>query len=122
MKLPYYENATIAQAKITQYLLSESHEDGKNKAAFFLGFGFSVAQGEVMRDALMAHAAEHEIASVLDASRGKHYAVEGELSTPSGRKPLVRSVWALETGSEIPRLITAYPLKIKKGKQDDSGT
>jgi len=119
MKLPHCQQATIAQAKITRYLLSEIHEDGKSKAAFFLRFGFSVTQWEVMRDALLAHAAEHEIASVLDTAKGKHYTVEGELTTPSGRKPLVRSVWMLETESETPRFITAYPLKRKK---DDSGT
>ena len=122
MKLPYHANATIAEAKITQYLLSETHEDGRSKATFFLRLGFSVAQWEMMRDALLAHGAEYEVASILDTTRGKHYTVEGELVTPSGSQPLIRTVWALETGSEIPRLITAYPLKRKKGEQHDSGT
>lgn len=122
MKLPYYEKAFVAQAKITDYLLSEAHEDGKTKAAFFLRFGFSVAQWEIMRDTLLKHAAEHEVASVLDTSRGKHYAVEGELTTPSGRSPRIRTIWALETDSETPRFITAYPLKVKRGEDDDSGT
>ncbi len=112
----------MPKAKITLYLLSEVHEDGKHKAAFFLRFGFFVAQWEVLRDALLAHTAQHEVASVLDTSRGKHYTIEGEVQTPSGRKPLVRSVWALEHNSDIPRFITAYPLKVKKGKDDDSGT
>jgi len=122
MKLPHFPNAIIAQAKITDYLLSQTHEDGKSKADFFLRFGFSVAQWEVMRDALLAHAADCEVASVLDTPRAKHYAVEGEMITPSGRKPQVRTVWALETNSEIPRFITAYPLKVKKDQHDDSGT
>ncbi len=122
MKLPYREHATVAPAKITLYLLSEVHEDGKSKANFFLRFGFSVTQWEVMRDALLAHAAEHEVASVLETTRGKHYTVEGELQTPSGSSPLVRTVWALETDSEMPRLITAYPLKSKKGERHDRGT
>lgn len=108
--------------KITGYLLSETHEDGKSKAAFFLRLGFSVAQWEVMRDALLAHAATYEVANILDTARGKHYAVEGALITPTGRTPLVRSVWALETGHTTPRFITAYPLKERKGKPDDSGT
>lgn len=122
MKLPNHENAVVAKAKITQYLLSETHEDGKSKAAFFLRFGFSVAKWEVLRDALLVHVAEHEVASVLDTAKGKHYAVEGELETPSGRNPHVRSVWALEKDSETPRMITAYPLKAKRGEDNDSGT
>lgn len=38
----------------------------------------------------------NEAVSILDTMRGKHYVVEGELQTPSGRKPIVRSVWAIE--------------------------
>jgi hypothetical protein len=122
MELPYRENAIVVEAKIILYLLNPAHEDGKSKAAFFLHFGFSVTQWEIMRDALLTHAREHEVASVLETSRNKHYAIEGELNTPSGKKPQVRTVWALEIGSEIPRFITAYPLKVKKGADDDSGT
>jgi hypothetical protein len=42
MKLPNNEEAYIAESKITKYLLSEIHEDGKYKAAFFRLFGFSM--------------------------------------------------------------------------------
>lgn len=122
MKLPYRENATVAFAKVTHYLLNETHEDGKSKAAFFLHFGFSVARWETLRDALLAHASECDVASVLNTSRGKHYAVEGALITPSGRKPRVRTVWMIEDNSESPRFITAYPLKTRKGSEDDPGT
>ncbi len=56
MKLPHYENAVIAEAKITKYLLDESHEDGKTKAAFFIRFGFSLSQWKVLAEALKQHA------------------------------------------------------------------
>ena len=111
MKLPGHEQAVVAEVKITGYLLSETHEDGRHKAIFFTRLGFSVAQWQVLAQALLEHAAEHEVASVLSTPHGDHYAVEGELRTPSGRRPLVRSVWAVDTGSTVPRLITAYPLK-----------
>ena len=55
MKLPYVEQAIVPQAKITGYLLSTSH--------------------------------------------------------PDGRQPFIRAVWFIETGEEIPRLATAYPLQ-----------
>jgi hypothetical protein len=32
------------------------------------------------------------------------------MATPDGRTPLVRSVWFIDTGTEIPRFATAYPL------------
>ena len=44
MQVPNLENAVIAEAKITQYLLSEIHEHGKHKAKYFLSLGFLVAQ------------------------------------------------------------------------------
>lgn len=113
VKLPYHEKAVVAEAKIVAYLLSETHEAGKSKAAFFLRFGFSMSEWEIMREALLKHASTHEVASILDTTSGKHYAVEGELDTPDGRSPLIRTIWMLEHDSDKPRLITAYPLKTK---------
>lgn len=111
MKLPDHEKAFIAERKITRYLLSDTHEDGRHKAAFFTHFGFSVDAWEALEKALLMHAAEHEVANILPTPHGKHYTVEGELQTPSGRRPHVRSVWAIDTEGAAPRFITAYPLK-----------
>ena len=111
MKLPHLENAVIAEAKIKDYLLSETHEDGKSKAAFFTRFGFLSIEWEELAGALRQHVADNEVAATLTTSRGVHYTIEGPLRTPAGETPLIRSVWALETGSVTPRLITAYPLK-----------
>jgi hypothetical protein len=35
---------------------------------------------------------------------------------PDGRTPTIRSVWFIETGEEVPRFVTAYPLA--KGEDD----
>jgi len=40
---------------------------------------------------------------------GIKYIVDGRLSTPSGKKVTVRTVWIVDKGSENPRLVTAYP-------------
>jgi hypothetical protein len=40
-----------------------------------------------------------------------HAIVEGELNTPLGRRPRVRTVWQFDEGTIAPRLITAYPLE-----------
>ena len=113
MKLPNYEQAVVAEAKITRYLLSETHEDGQHKAFFFIQQGFSMAKWEEMARALLNHAATYPIASTLKTTRGTHYSVEGELQTPDGNMPFIRSVWVIDDGDEIPRLITAYPIKRK---------
>jgi hypothetical protein len=95
VKLPNREEAIVPEAKITLYLLNTDHPRGKDKATFFSRFGFSGAQWEVLRDALLAHATVHEVASTLETPEGIHYAIEG----------------AIDTDSTTPRFITAYPVK-----------
>ncbi|MBZ0281526.1 MAG: hypothetical protein K8L97_12370 [Anaerolineae bacterium] len=111
MKLPNYAQAVVPEAKIVKYLLNDAHPTGKDKATFFQRFGFSKSEWESFAQALEQHALENNVASTLTTPEGIHYAVEGNLTTPDGRNPLVRSVWAIDTDSEVPRLITAYPLK-----------
>jgi hypothetical protein len=118
MKLPNYENAVVAEAKLTNYLLNEAHPSGKDKAAFFMRFGFAAAEWKILKQALLNHGAANQVTSLLTTPEGIHYAIEGILLTPDGRNPLIRSVWAIDRDSKIPRFITAYPLK--RLKEDES--
>jgi hypothetical protein len=61
MKLPNLEQAIVPPEKITDYLLSITHEDGKHKAAFFMGFGFTVESWEELAEALIDHAAKQDV-------------------------------------------------------------
>lgn len=110
MKLPNYEQAIVPQEKITEYLLSLTHPDGKSKAKFFLKFGFNVDSWEIMATALINHAADYELTKIESSPFGTRYVVEGRVITPDGRNPEVRSVWFISTGDDIPRLISTYPL------------
>ena len=56
MKLPNVEQAEVPQEKITGYLLSNTHRDGKHKAAFFLSFGFKPKAWQRLTQALRDHA------------------------------------------------------------------
>jgi hypothetical protein len=110
MKLPNAERAVVPQQKITGYLLSISHRDGRSKAAFFLRFGFSANVWQGLAEALRQHAIDHEIRGVEDSLFGTRYVIEGAIVTPDKRNPVIRSVWFMEIGEEIPRFVTAYPL------------
>lgn len=110
MKMPHADNALVPDAKITAYLLNPNHPKGKEKAAVFTRFGFSVAKWEEMGDALRHHASEHEVTSSHRTAHCEIYILEGALSTPDGRDLQVRSVWCVRHGETIPRLVTAYPL------------
>ena len=116
MKLPNFQAALVEPAKLTDYLLSPTHPVGRTKAKFFTRVGFSSDSWEVLRDALVFHASAFEVANVEAGGYGVGYAVDGPLTTPSGRTPRVRTVWFVETGRPEPRFVTAYPLK---GAYDD---
>lgn len=104
------ERVRIDEVKITEYLLSESHPDGKSKAAFFLQCGFSVAQWNDMAEALREHAAQNAITITVASTYGTKYVVEGRITTPNQRHPFIRSVWIQEPDDDMPRLVTAYPI------------
>jgi len=111
MKLPNLEAAMVPEEKITGYLLSATHREGRHKAAFFLGFGFGVESWQALAAALLKHAADHDIASVEATPFGTRYVVEGTIETPGGRTPRIRSVWFVENNQDTPRFVTAYPLE-----------
>jgi len=91
-KLPNIDSALVPQRKIINYLLSATHDAGRDKATFFQRFGFTAEAWEILAHALRAHAAEHELTKIESSPFGKRYVVEGPLPTPSGRVPQVRAV------------------------------
>lgn len=97
--------------KIKGYLLNLQHTKGRGKAKFFMRFGFSMAEWKQLAEALVAHAQVYEVAKTEETTFGLRYVLEGELLTPTGRRPMVRAVWFIEQGDVVPRLVTAYPLE-----------
>ena len=110
MELPNAAQAQVDSTKITDYLLSSAHADGRNKAAFFTAFGFRVEEPEVLRQALQKHGATQGVTGTVESRYGVRYIVEGALETPDGRNPIIRTVWIIAHESGVPRLITAYPV------------
>jgi hypothetical protein len=107
--LPNTTSAIVAPEKITRYLLDYSHPRGGAKAAFFESFGFSQVAWHELRDALLVHAATNAVVAVHSTSSGMKYEISGPLPAPDGRIPAVKSVWIIDTGSTVPRFITAVP-------------
>ena len=111
MKLPCLNNLIVEHEKITGYLLNLGHRYGATKARFFMALGFSVEEWNKLADALREHGRTHDVAALRETGFGPRYAVEGEVSTPSGDQAFIRSVWQFDHGSVAPRLITAYPVQ-----------
>ncbi|HZK76035.1 MAG TPA: hypothetical protein VFD13_03920 [Candidatus Kapabacteria bacterium] len=109
MKLPNAENAIIADAKLTEYLLSTTHPEGKDKAVIFYSRGFSLHRLDELRTGLKNLAMENEVSKTKETIHGMKYLVEGLLETPDGRGILLRTVWMVDREGTIPRLVSAYP-------------
>ena len=109
MKMPNSDQSSVAWEKITDYLLSSTHVSGKDKALFFSTFGFNTREIDVFRNALMQHSVVRDVASEQTAPFGTKYKLVCEIQKPDERNPCIVSVWILDTGTNVPKLITAYP-------------
>src|SRR5437868_6697659 len=109
MKLPNLEQAVVSEEKFTGYLLNAHHPDGASKAAFFASQGFTAENWQELTQALRRIAETADVSRVVDSVHGRKYIIEGLLETPSGKSPVVRTVWIVDQGGDVPRLVTAYP-------------
>jgi hypothetical protein len=112
-KLPNPDKLVVEREKIVDYFLNPAHRYGASKARFFADFGFRLEEWERLAEALREHGRTHDVARTRETGFGPRYALEGELNTPSGRRPRVCTVWQLDEGAVAPRLISAYPLEAK---------
>jgi hypothetical protein len=111
-RLPNLDRAVVPEAKIVDYLLSARHSGGRAKARFLEGYGFSAPQWRVLRDAVIAHAKANDITASRQTRFGTRYEIDGPLSAPDGRAPMVRVVWFVELQEAGPRLVTLVPRRI----------
>lgn len=116
MKVPNVDQALVPREKVAEYLLNPDHPVGRTKAAFFTGHGFIRDSWGVLADALRGHLVDHEVSNAVETTFGTKYVIEGPLLAPDGRKPLVRSIWMIDLGTNYPRFVSAYPRR-KEGKR-----
>jgi hypothetical protein len=109
--LPYIEEAFVPEPKLSGYLLAIDHAFGRSKALFLNSLGFRMGHPDVLRRALLQHAADNAVSSVQSTPFGVKYLIEGRFSGPTGTSAVIRSVWFVETGERSPRFVTAYPIR-----------
>jgi hypothetical protein len=102
-------NASIPADKLRDYLLSTTHPDGRGKAEYLGGLGYS-------QDAFSRLEADlREQILTLDAQPGRlspygqKYEILGPLTGPNGNTAWVRTIWIILTGETAPRLVTVIP-------------
>lgn len=110
MRIPNADRMQVDRAKIVNYLLNPGHPEAADKARFFLALGFRPADWSVMGDALIQAASASEGVQQVKSPYGVKYIADGRIVTPSGARPLIRSVWIVDHERGSPRLVTAYPI------------
>jgi hypothetical protein len=109
MKLPNAQFAIIEERKIVDYLLNRNHPENGGKADFFLAIGFTPIHWDVLAGAFREMALTSEVSNHVQSSHGEKYVVEDGIMPPSGRRVFVRTIWIIDRGETVPRLVTAYP-------------
>jgi hypothetical protein len=108
-RLPNGDKAMVEAAKLTDYLLSLAHKEGMGKAKFFIQFGFTCAQPNVLESSLLKHGLTQPVVEVKTTEHGVKYVLECSVPSHDGRNPCIRSVWIVDAGKTTPRLVTAFP-------------
>ena len=112
--MPDWTQASVPIAKLKRYLLSESHETGKSKAAFFRSHGFHADRAEQLGGELKNIAERYPVKNKTSSKYGTKYVIDGIMLTPTNEAVLIRTVWLTKQGSVVPKLITAYPLRLQR--------
>jgi len=111
--LPSDADLHIAESKITDYLLNDSHPVGAPKAKFFASLGFSSADPAGFTEALKEHGRTRPIVEETPTGFGTKYQIECSLPSPRGSGRCIRSIWIREEGHRL-KLVSAYPLPTKR--------
>ena len=110
MKIPNAENAIVDIRKLREYCLNSIHEDGKHKARMFFGaVGITVDNAEELRDELLRAVKTQDAQMGVRDIYGQRYIVDF-MFTWQNKQAKIRSAWIIGPSSDVPRLITAYPL------------
>jgi hypothetical protein len=106
--IPRHLSPTIAERKLTHYLLNLDHPEGGPKANYLIQRGFAAEGPETLRGAIEAAARSQTTIKVERNRHGAKYVLQCEIETPSGARPCVQTVW-IDQGDGQARFVTLVP-------------
>jgi len=110
MILPNAEKAVVDIGKLRDYCLNPNHDVGKHKARVFVAALSLYSQDAlVLRGALLEAVKSNEAIHGTANEFGQRYIVDFDMEY-NGKTARIRSIWIINTGSGIPRLISSYVL------------
>ena len=110
MKLP--DNAVIARAKVTHYLLVKLSRG--DKSGFLVKGGYRANNADALLRDLRELRKEGEARKLGDRDYGCYYSVRGILPGTSGVRLRVTTIWMTERLSGITKFVTLIPIGVIK--------
>ena len=108
MKLPNGDRAVVSDEKLYGYLLNLKHTDGGSHTYLFKTLlGIDRSNGELLRHALLDTAANDPATPGQPSRFGTKYEVRFPMHGPRGTYTVL-SVWIIDEGADVPRIVTAY--------------
>ena len=109
-RLPHGDRAIVDIRKLEDYCLSPSHPRGRHKARVFReALNVQQTDAEWLRDALLEAARSGEATHSTTDKWGSHWILDVSL-TRHGKSAVVRTVWIVRTGEDVPRFVTCWVL------------
>jgi hypothetical protein len=90
-------------------LLDVDHPDGGSKARLLASLGYSQANWQQLDADLRSMHLTEDFVATSQTIWGMRYEIVAPIMGPSGDAMLFRSVWQIDLGTDVPRLITMYP-------------
>jgi hypothetical protein len=106
-KLPNGERAIIPMEKLVDYCLNPDHPRGKDKARVFASvLGITQNNASQLATLVQQAAVNGEVSKETTTAFGRYYRVDWTM--PSQPDVVLRTIWEIAVGEEIPRLVSAF--------------
>lgn len=79
------------------------------RRSFFEKLGFQRKEWKVLAEAFRTLAGRSEVAQSMKSPHGRKYVIVGRIESSGGKSSLGQTIWIVDSGSEVARLVTAYP-------------
>ena len=93
--LPHADQALVDEAKICDYLLSDTHPVGRFKARVFRSLGYTVESWRRLRDDLLHHGQTGTVQRIETSAYGIKVVISATLNGPNGASRPFRTVWLI---------------------------
>jgi hypothetical protein len=111
MRLPHHDRAILEIRKLEDYCLNPIHPRGRHKARRFReALDLERSHAAWLRDVLLEAARSSEASQIRSDTWGTHWRCDVAIERQQ-RKAVVRTVWIVRPGENIPRFVTCWVLQ-----------